>query len=91
MQRGIIATKKFKKELQRMNKIIQRNAWEIILLLRENVFPDAQDIKKIKGYNNIWRARLGHYRLFYSFTEKDLILLRIAHRKDAYRGTLEEY
>lgn len=91
MNRGLVVTKRFVKDYKKIGKIIQKNTDKTVSRLRENIFADEQDIKKIKGYNNIWRVRVGHYRLVYSFDEEDVILLRIMHRKDIYKSNLEEY
>ncbi len=55
-----------------------------IILLRNNPFP--QGYKKLKGFKNLYRIRIGHYRIIYSVHHDVLIIeiLKIAHRKDAY-------
>ena len=47
----------------------------------------GKNIKKLKGYNqDIWRYRIGRYRLFYTVNKEDNIvyILTIDLRKDAY-------
>ena len=43
---------------------------------------------KMQGEENLWRIRVGDYRAIYTIEDKKLIVLvlRVAHRKDAYRG-----
>ena len=43
---------------------------------------------KLEGEENLWRIRVGDYRIVYTIEDKKLIVLvvRIAHRKDVYRG-----
>jgi mRNA interferase RelE/StbE len=57
-------------------------------LLRANPYFGPQ-IKKLKGaeYKNIFRFRLGDYRLFYKVEESIVVVFvfDIEHRKDAYR------
>ena len=47
-----------------------------------------QDIKPIKGEPDTYRIRVGHYRVLYYLDDKAHILtvLRVQHRKDAYRN-----
>jgi mRNA interferase RelE/StbE len=43
---------------------------------------------KLAGEDNLWRIRVGDYRIVYTIENKQLIVLvvRIAHRRDVYRG-----
>ncbi len=42
--------------------------------------------KKIKGYSNAYRIRLGDYRVIYEIRNLELIIfvVKIGHRKDVY-------
>jgi mRNA-degrading endonuclease RelE of RelBE toxin-antitoxin system len=42
-------------------------------------------IRKIAGYENYYRIRVGHYRIGIRLEGDDLILKRILHRKEIYR------
>jgi len=46
---------------------------------------DMQNIKKLKGYDNFYRIRLGNYRLGFVIEENKVIFLRFLHRKDIYK------
>jgi len=52
--------------------------------LKENPFPSG--VKKLAAREG-WRIRLGDYRILYTvdFTKKKIIVLSVAHRKEAYR------
>jgi mRNA interferase RelE/StbE len=49
--------------------------------------PDA-DIKKMAGYGDRYRLRVGDYRVIYEITDTQLIILivGIGHRREAYRA-----
>jgi len=57
---------------------------EVLKSLEVNPLPPG--CKKLKGYKNLWRLRIGNYRIIYSI--EDIILLvdvrDIGHRKDIY-------
>ncbi|MDQ6756349.1 MAG: type II toxin-antitoxin system RelE/ParE family toxin [Bacteroidota bacterium] len=57
---------------------------ERILILRNNPLPSGY--KKLKGFKNLYRIRVGNYRIIYSVQHDILIIeiLKIAHRKDVY-------
>ena len=56
-------------------------------LLRENPFY-GNNIKKLKGdYKEVYRFRIGNYRLFYKISEETVIvfIIDIEARKDTYK------
>jgi len=50
--------------------------------------PRPHGVKKLSGVDDLYRIRVGNYRVVYTIRDERLIVivLRIAHRKDAYRG-----
>lgn len=51
------------------------------------VDPRPFGCKKLKGLPNMWRVRIGNYRILYQVddTLKHIIIYRVLHRKDVYR------
>lgn len=51
------------------------------------VDPHPQGCRKLTGYKDVFRIRVGNYRIIYSVEKKRLIIiiLKIGHRKDIYR------
>jgi len=54
--------------------------------LAEN--PRPQGIKKLAGEEDLFRLRVGDYRIIYQIQEKRLVVLvvGVGHRADVYRG-----
>ena len=72
--------KHIKKTLSHFPKKVQR---QIVLVLRELIqSPYSEDIVKIAGEENIWRRRVGSYRIFYEIFPKDrmIYVFRIERR-----------
>jgi len=48
--------------------------------------PDG-DVKKIKGYKDLFRLRVGDYRVIFTINDKDLIIivLTIGNRGEIYK------
>ena len=70
-----------KKLLSRFN----RKEREIIELLIEKIISrhwDNLDIKKLKGYYDIFRLRKGDIRIIYRIVNKRISILNIASRKE---------
>jgi len=84
--RRIEKTSVFTRDLKTLPVDIQKEAWEIVCILREDVFDKRLNIKKLEGYKKVWRVTFKRsYRLVYTFDEECIYLLRIKHRKDIYR------
>lgn len=65
-------------------EILQRVHTEISSLADDPLPPGA---KKLKGWADTWRIRVGHYRVLYQLrTQQSLVLIvRVGHRRDVYR------
>ena len=48
--------------------------------------PRPSGCRKLRGYKDLWRIRVGDYRVVYVIddTRKHLSITRIAHRQDVY-------
>ena len=49
--------------------------------------PRPPGCVKLKGETDLWRIRVGDYRVVYTIEDDKLLVLvvRVAHRKDVYR------
>ena len=56
-----------------------------MLALAHEPYPTGT--RKLSGYDDVYRIRVGHYRILYSVSAAQLIVLvvKIGHRKDVYR------
>ena len=73
------------KELQGLSVSLQRRVEGKISELTENPFPTG--VKKLVSGKDIYRIRIGDYRIVYKVkTENRLVTIeRIRHRKESYR------
>ena len=78
-------TRPAREELEALSVEIQNRIVAAIDSLTEN--PRPRGSKKLKGGTNEYRIRVGNYRVIYEIDDKTVVVLivRIAHRKDAYR------
>jgi len=73
-----------RKELERLsNNLIARIAPKIEALAAD---PRPSGCKKLRGYKDLWRVRVGTYRLVYIIDDhrKTVSVTRIAHRREVY-------
>ena len=49
--------------------------------------PRPAGAKKLKGAGELWRIRVGDYRIVYEVRDRTLLVLvvRVAHRRQVYR------
>lgn len=49
--------------------------------------PATHGVTKLSGSSDRWRVRVGDYRIIYRIddTTREVTVLRIAHRRQAYR------
>lgn len=85
----IAETETFQKKLQnsKYSHVRKKLIDYVYPILRENPFFGPQ-IKKLKGtYKEIYRYRIGYFRLFYTVSEELVIvfIIDIELKKDSYR------
>jgi mRNA interferase RelE/StbE len=85
----IAETETFEKKIKgtKYRALYQKIPNYVYPILRENPFFGT-NIKKLKGeYKDVYRYRIGNYRLFYKISEETVIVfvLDLEARKDAYK------
>ena len=73
------------KVIRKLDRTTQRRM--IRLLERLADFPRPEGVVKMQGDDNLWRARIGDYRVIYEIHDDRLVVLvlRVGHRRDVYR------
>ena len=81
---------KFKRSVQGDLKRIGREAaGKVLDAIRKDLLIDPRAGKRLKGSEGtLWSYRVGDYRIIYTFSEEELVLLvvRVGHRREGYRG-----
>ena len=74
-----------RKQIARLSKPDQRRVMAAIAELGDTPRPGG--VRKIVGADNAYRIRVGDYRIVYEILNRVLTVyvVRVAHRKDAYR------
>jgi mRNA interferase RelE/StbE len=81
----IVFARSARKELQALSHIVAERILKKIELLVLN--PKPSGCKKLRGYSNLWRIRVGEYRVIYSIDDNNMVvdISVIRHRSEAYR------
>jgi mRNA interferase RelE/StbE len=82
----VVLSRSARKELEMLEPRLVQRIFEKIEGLSSN--PRPRGCEKLKGRENLWRVRVGDYRIVYSIFDKqnlvDIMIIR--HRKDAYES-----
>ena len=73
------------KQLKKLQRGDQRRVVRAIVALADE--PHPRGSRKLSGYNDVFRIRVGRYRVIYSVSGNRLIviILKIGHRKNVDR------
>lgn len=84
-RRSLEISRTAEKQLRTLPVDAQRRLARAMLALPDNAFPPGS--RKLSGHDDVFRIRVGVYRVIYSFADGALviIILKIGHRKDVYR------
>ena len=77
------------RELQKLPAEVQRRVVAKVAALAIN--PRPAGVVKLAGDENLWRIRIGDYRVIYEFHDDRpvVVVLRVANRRDVYRQKTE--
>jgi mRNA interferase RelE/StbE len=78
-------TRSSAKQLQSLPAKARERIQTKLLILADN--PRSFDTIKLENQGDLYRVRVGNYRIIYQIQDDELIVLvvKIAHRREAYR------
>jgi len=73
------------RQLRKLSREVQTRVVQAIARLAEE--PRPRGVRKLAGYDDLFRIRVGTYRVIYGVEDARLVVLvlKIGHRKDVYR------
>ncbi len=80
-------TPSFLRDLEALPRKEQKRIVAALERLESEPFGPPPHVKKLKGEGvGEWRLRVGVYRVRYDVVRHDVVLYRVRHRKEIYRG-----
>ncbi len=81
---SVVIKSSAQKELDALDDAVFSRIDRRILALAEN--PRPAGCKKLKGYKDQWRIRIGNWRVVYFIDDsaKRVSISRVAHRREVY-------
>ena len=73
------------KQLKKLDQADRQKVVKAMVALADDPYPRGS--RKLTGYDDVFRIRVGSYRVLYSVsgTKLVIVILKIGHRKDVYR------
>lgn len=83
----LIIDKKASKYIDTLDKPTRKRILDALLELKENPYS-ASNVRKLIGYTDYYRKRVGDYRIIYRIKHNELIvtILKIDSRGDVYKS-----
>lgn len=80
----------YKKSVQRdLKKLSKAEAKRVLDQLEKDLSENAGTFPSLKGkFAGLRKYRVGDYRAVYAIIDKDVLILRIRHRKEVYRESI---
>jgi mRNA interferase RelE/StbE len=74
------------KELGQLDARVRARLLRTIAALADD--PRPPGVKRLAGAEDLWRVRVGDYRVVYEIREDEVLILvvRVAHRREVYRS-----
>lgn len=83
----VLFTKQFNREIGKLrDKKLAIRIEEIIVEVKKvRQFSDIENLKKLKGFKNAYRIRLGDYRIGIVIESNTVVFAAFNNRKDIYK------
>ena len=83
----ILTTKTFDKNFKKLDSKTSLKVVSLVSDLKSGPAPKNWDIKKMIGWDDEYRCRIGSYRVLYKVIKKDIVIamIDVDHRKDIYK------
>jgi mRNA interferase RelE/StbE len=81
----VVFARSARKELQNLDPQVARRILRAIEALVAN--PRPSGVVKLEGASDLWRVRVGEWRVVYRISDRDRLVdvIAVRHRRDAYR------
>ncbi|MGQ4894433.1 MAG: type II toxin-antitoxin system RelE family toxin [Candidatus Njordarchaeia archaeon] len=82
----ILIEKKAVRTLRKLDEKTRKRITDALKLIEQEGFSAKLNIKKLSGYKNYYRLRIGNYRILFELSRDVIRVFSILPRKKAYRN-----
>jgi len=83
MKYNLFYTRRAEKDIKKLDPSTKNHVGKSLLKLQNN--PSFYSEKLINSEIGTYRFRIGDYRVIFDIEGKDIVILRVGHRKDIYK------
>ncbi len=83
MDYRLVYTRRAEKDIKKLDPTVKTSIGTSLLKLQDN--PVQYSEKLTDPRIGTYRFRIGDYRVIFDIEGKDIVVLRVGHRKDIYR------
>ncbi len=83
MNYKLVYTRRAEKDIKKLDPTVKRSIGKSFLKLQDN--PIQYSEKLTDPRIGTYRFRTGDYRVIFDIEDKDIVILRVGHRRDIYR------
>ncbi|MCF6154515.1 MAG: type II toxin-antitoxin system RelE/ParE family toxin [Candidatus Brocadia sp.] len=83
MSYNLVYTRRAEKDIKKLDPSIKRQLSKAILKLQDNPLEHADKLTDPKI--GTYRFKIGDYRVIFDIEGKDIVVLRVGHRKEIYK------
>ncbi|MBI5675262.1 MAG: type II toxin-antitoxin system RelE/ParE family toxin [Nitrospirae bacterium] len=83
MSYNLVYTRRAEKDLRKLDTAIKRLIGKSIIKLQDNPLEHSEKLTDPKA--GTYRFRTGDYRIIFDIEGKDVVILRVGHRKEIYK------
>jgi len=83
MNYKLVYTRRAEKDIKKLDPAVKRTIGKSLLKLQDN--PIQYSEKLTDPRIGTYRFRTGDYRVIFDIEDKDIVILRVGHRRDIYR------
>ncbi|MFQ5840469.1 MAG: type II toxin-antitoxin system RelE/ParE family toxin [Candidatus Methylomirabilales bacterium] len=80
----IVLARSTERDLRNLQRVLQLRLIKVIDTLATH--PRPVGVKKLRGTRDLWRIRVGDYRVIYRIDDREQLIdvTHVRHRKEAY-------
>lgn len=88
---GVQILPRAQRQIKALPRDVQKRIVKAVRLLREN--PRPSSVKKLKGTEDLYRYRVGSYRIIYAVSDEAILIfvVSVGHRREVYRELSAKY
>jgi len=82
---AVVFARSARKDLQNLDPPVAKRILKTVEELAAN--PRPSGVIKLEGASDLWRVRVGEWRVVYRISDRDRLVdvVAVRHRRDAYR------